>query len=265
MKDKDLKNLFLNETSKIDINMSEKLKNTPIQSSKQQIQEATVKKKFNWRNWFLPITATACLIIMLFSFVIPWNSTGGNSYLTAYILEINQSLALSEEENDDSSEINPSFAFVTDEDDNIINICSVNEDADEILNNEEFNDISNMKLSEAIEKVIKITSNEGIFDEYTDKIKIYALNDNKNKIDKKLNRFGEFIKQDLKEFGYEEIDFEKRSMEIDFFREKMGFDKMFDKLDDMRDDIKMHDRFKGEFPPPPPPPNGENFPPEPTE
>ena len=247
MKNKDLKKLFLQETAKIDIIMSEKLKNTPIQSPKQDVQDFRPKKNMNWLKLFLPITATACIIVLLFSFILPIRSTTSNSYLTAYILEIN-----------------PSFAFVTDEEDNIINICSVNEDADEILNNDEFNDITNMTLSEAVEKVIKITSEEGIFDEYTDTIKIYALNDNEKEIDSKLEKFGGFIQRDLREFVHSEIDFEKSPMKLDFFREKLGFDRDFNRLDDMRDYIKMHDRFKGEFPPPPPP-SGDEFTPPPAE
>ena len=260
MKNKKLKNMFLQETAKIDISMSEKLKNTQIQTIQtpkqeiQDVQEIKIKKTFNWKNMFVPITAVACAVIIILSFFIPTTSTssGGTSYLTAYILEIDQSTTI-DSNSEETENISPSIAIVTDDNDNIINIFSVNEDADEILNSNEFSDITNMKLSEAIEKVVKITSHEGYFNGNNDTIKIYALNDNKNKIDNKLDRFGEFIKTDLKEFGHENINFEKLPMQFDFFRDIMGFDRDFDRLDDMRNDIKMHDRLKGEFPPPPPP------------
>ena len=150
MKDKNIKNLFLQETAKIDVKMSEKLKNTPIQSSKQENSEIVIRKKFNWQKLFVPIT----------SVIFPLTSTASNAYLTAYILEINPTVELTgdgyaSDESTSDEEENISIAFVTDENDKMIKICSVNEDANEILSSEEFNDISNINLDEAIEKVIK--------------------------------------------------------------------------------------------------------------
>ncbi len=256
MKDKDLKKMFLKETENIDISMSEKLKNTPIETSKQKKVSVKENEKATWLRLFLPISALACCLILAFTFIFPLNTSTNTSYLTAYVMEIN-----------------PAIAIVADSEDNIINICSVNEDADEILSSAEFDDIIGKKLSLAVEKVIKVTSTEGILDGYTDKIRIFALNDNEKVLDKKLDRFGEMVRKELKEFGHEDIDFEKSPMKLDDFRDKMGFDDDFRKLDDMKKEIEEHDKYKGTTPPdkkpddnPPVPPGekeGDTPPPKP--
>lgn len=251
MKNKDFKKMFLQESENIVIKMSDKLQKTHIQALPES-QYSKADKKSPFLKRLIPITATfCCLIVALSIFII--NSATGGGYLTAYAIEIN-----------------PSICITTDANDKIINICSLNEDADEILSDIEFENIVGENIETAIEKIIKTVSEKGILDDYQNEIRVYALNDDKGVMDKKLKKVGDIVDKKLKEFGHEDIKVAKSEMTLNDFKDKMGFDGNFKRLDDMQKDIKEHGIFNDDVPPPKPEgsnpyENQDNPPPKPEE
>ena len=240
MKDKDIKNLFLKEDEKINIEMSQKLFGTPIEKKPATTvfqQKATPKKRFI----FAPLVSFALIIVLAVSLVLTNGINNSSSVLTAYVLDIN-----------------PSISITTNSDNEIVNICALNEDADEILADESFDNIVGESLDTAVENIITVAKEKGIFDEYQDNIQLWTLNDNPSKMREKLDGFGEMVRHNLDKLNLESINFEKHEMPLDEFRERMGFEGEYGKLDDMQKDIQRHDKYKGN----PPPPNGNNTQPD---
>ena len=233
MRNKDIKNLFLKEEDKIDIKMSNELKNTPIVMK----EKITPTHSFKKRWVFAPVGAVAMAFVVAFVLILTQTGTSASA-LTAYVIEIN-----------------PSISITTNAKDEVVNICSLNEDANTILSNAAFNDAVGKSLENAIKNIINVANEKGFFNGYDKTIKLYALNDNKKTMNKKLDNFGQMVRNELDFHGFEELPFEKAPMELDFFKEKMGFDNNFQRLDDMGKDIRKHDRFMGDVPPPPIPAN----------
>ena len=248
MTNKDFKEAFLKESESIDIRQSERLKQTPIQQSASDFSRAKTNKTRSFRKFFMPLTAACCLIIALSLFIInPFGTSDG--YLTAYAIDIN-----------------PSISIITDENDEVIKICSLNEDADAVLSDDEFDDIIGERFETAVGKIIKVVCENGVFNGYQDTIRIYALNDNRKIMDDKLNRFGNIVEKELERYGHGDIGLEKHEMTPNDFQEKMGIEGDFKRLDDMRNDIEKRDKYKGNPPPdgdvPPPKPEGDVPPPK---
>jgi len=242
MKNKDVKNLFLSENEKLNIEMSHELRNTPIQPP---VKEEAVIKSHGFKK-FIPIFSVACCLIIAIVLLAVSPIWSGDGNLTAYVIDIN-----------------PSISITTNQNNEVISICSLNEDADELLSSNEFDTVVGESLDVAVEKIIKTAADKGILNGYEDKIKIYALNDDKNVMDKRLDDFGQMVRKNLDEEGFKDIEFEKREMTINEFRDRMGFEREFDKLNDMRDDIRKHDRMHGGELPPPKPEGDDTPPPEP--
>ena len=245
MKNKKIKNLFLEENEKLNIEMSDELKRTPIQPPVEEAP-APVKRKPLMR--LLPMGAIACVLIIavMLAIINPFSSSNGT--LTAYVIDIN-----------------PSISITTDENDTVISICSLNNDADELLSSNEFDTVVGESLDTAVGKIIKAVSDKGILDGYEDKIRIYALNDDKKIMDKRLDEFGRLVRKNLDDEGFKNIEFEEREMTVGEFKDRMGFEKEFVRLDEMKDDIKNHDRMHGGELPPPKPDGDTTPPPEPRQ
>ena len=244
MKNKKIKNLFLEENEKLNIEMSNELRQTPIQPPVEEAP-APIKRKPLMR--LLPMGAIACCLIVavVLALVLPF---GSSDNLTAYVIDIN-----------------PSISITADENNTVISICSLNDDADELLSSNEFDSVVGESFDTAVEKIIKAASDKGILDGYEDTIRIYALNDNKGIMDKRLDEFGRLIRKNLDNEGFNNIEFEEREMTVNEFRERMGFENDFKRLDDMKDDIKKHDRMHGGELPPPKPEGDKTPPPEPRQ
>ena len=239
---KEFKKKFSVESENVDIRMSEKLKQTPIQPAASTLG-AKSEKRFSFRKAFMPLTALACCIIVVLSLVIinPFSSAEGG--FTAYAIEIN-----------------PSISIIADKNDNVLNVFSLNEDADAILCDGAFDDVVGESLETTVEKIIKVVSESGIFNDYHDNIRIYALNDDKKIMDDKLDKFDGILKNKLQKFGHGDIGREKFEMSPNDFKDKMDLQGDFGRLEDMKQDILRRDRYKGN----PPPANGNELPPKPN-
>ena len=239
---KEFKKKFSAESENVDIRMSEKLKQTPVSAAAETVG-AKSETRFSFRKAFMPLTALACCIIAVLSLVIldPFTSESG---FTAYAIEIN-----------------PSISIIADKNDNVLNVFSLNEDADAILCDGAFDDVIGKSLETTVEKIIKVVSESGIFNDYNDNIRIYALNDDKKMMDDKLDKFDGILKNKLQMFGYGDIGREKFEMSPNDFKDKMDLQGDFGRLEDMKQDILRRDRYKGDPPPvsgnDQPPPNGD--------
>ena len=246
MKTSEIKNLLKSESEKVDIKMSENLINTPILAAENKIP---IKKSNKTLFALIPSLAAAFMIAIIFAFSFFGNNgVISTAKLTAYVIEIN-----------------PSIAITTDENDKVINICSLNGDADDILSSEEFSEIVGKDFNLAVNKIISVANEKGVLDNYEQSIKIYAVCDSENLIPKKLDGFENLVKENLRGVGKDDIGIEKNKMAIDDFKGKMGFTGEEKRLDDMRNDIERHDRLQGDNPPPKPDgePQGDNPPPKP--
>lgn len=200
------------ENKDINIEMSEELKSTNIYISESKV--------YNKKPNFVPklCAVMACLLLMVFSITALLLNIDKNAGLTSYILEIN-----------------PALCITTDKKDNIINVCALNEDANEIVSNSEFDYVYGIKLEECLSKIIKIVKEKGYFDNYDNTVKIYAINDDLSEEKKKLDNFAIMMRKELGNFQTRNISFEKHELALSDFRKKIGAEENFAKLDDMRE------------------------------
>lgn len=245
MKNKQIEKMLLEESKNIDISMSENLKNEPIPPKNNKLNNTTITynfiktKKFKYIMAFASIFC-ALVIVALSIIFIPQNNTT-SAYLTSYILSIN-----------------PKISITTNSDDEVVNICSLNNDADQILGNSTFDNIIGLKLEDCVLKIINTAKDNNIFEGYTDTIKLYAINDNNNTLQDKLNKCENMLRRDMKNIGFENIEIETHQMQMKDFKNQMGFNQEFNRLDDMKDFLEHHDKYfdpnfiPGELPPPPP-------------
>lgn len=242
---KDFKKRFESETDQLNIRMSEKVKNAPVSVRR---EENVAKKSFVPRLRFA-LSFAACLMVfvMLGVFALP-NATVKTDAadITSYIIEIN-----------------PSLCITADADDKVLNICALNDDADEILSDDKLQDAVGKSLTECLDKVINVIADKGFLDGYSDTVRLYAVNDNKSKLTKNLNGFERDFKNGMREYGFDNIPVEKREMSLDDFKGKTGFEGDFKRLDDMKDFLRERDRFfNPDHQPPSNPPQGDNPPPD---
>ncbi|MBQ7307013.1 MAG: hypothetical protein IJW82_00620 [Clostridia bacterium] len=218
MKKKSMKELLINEIEQIDIKMSERVKNTKIVKVEKNSIRFTkfLTFKFVFVMSFI-IIALSCILYCL-------DKNNSTTYITSYILEIN-----------------PSICVTADNEDNVISIYPLNEDANLILSDMSLNNISGEKLSDCLSKIIKVISDEGIFDNYENTIKLYAINDNEKICSKKLDEFEGFIKKELNSLGVKDVPFEKHEMNMFDFKEKLGVDDGFDNLNQMKNFLEDKD------------------------
>ena len=222
MDKRDFENKLKEESSKINIEMSENLKNTPI------VQSANIKNQSKKLSLFPKLASICCVLILMVCcglFCFNKGNTEDLANLTSYIMEIN-----------------PSICITTDINNKIVNVCALNEDADTILSNSDLDNIIGEDFEICINKIIKVISDEGYFENYENTIKLYAINDNKEIRNKKINDLEVIVQRNLNDLGFGHIPFEKHEMEMKDFKEKMGFDEDFGKLDDMHDFLKNKDK-----------------------
>lgn len=222
MNKRDFENKLKEESSNINIQMSENLKNTPIVRT---LKAKNQSKKLSLLPKLASICCALLIIVCCGLFCFNKDNTEDSANLTSYIMEIN-----------------PSICVTTDIHNKIVNICALNEDADTILSSSEFDNIVGEDFEICINKIIKVVSDEGYFENYENTIKLYAINDNKEMRNKKLNDFEKIMQRNLNDLGFGHIPFEKHEMEMKDFKEKMGFEEDFGKLDDMHDFLKNKDK-----------------------
>lgn len=212
MNKKEFKQMLNLESLKIDIEMSEKLKNTNIPKKEEylyQTKKTSIIPKF--------ISIFACFILCVFCVSVLFVNKAPETAegITSYIMEIN-----------------PSICITTDKDDNIIKVCALNGDANAIVLDEQLTNIEGKSFDDGIDKLMTVIKNNGFFDNYDEVIRIYAFNDSNECQYNRLNHFEELMKRKMVEFGYN-ISFEKHRLGMDDFKEKVGFEEEYQTLNDM--------------------------------
>lgn len=217
------------ENLNLNVEMPKKLKNEHIETKKvENLNSENSNDKFKWL--FNPKFATiisCCLVFICSIFCVLFidNKSDESLNLTSYIMEIN-----------------PSICVTTDATDKIINVCALNEDANSILNNNSLTDIVGYDFEKGINAIIDVVFEEGYFSNYEDSIKLYAINDNSETMAKKLDNFENVMKKKMDDLGAGEIPFEKHGMEMHDFKDKLGIEDDFKKLDDMHNFLKNKDK-----------------------
>lgn len=209
------------ENSKIDIKMSEKLKNTKIPKKDEFLYQTK-------RISSIPklISILSCFLFCFFCVAIMFSQKKLeiSNGITSYIMEIN-----------------PSICITTDKNDNIINVIALNDDANAIVLDNELENIEGQKFDFCVKKLIGVIKKNGYFDNYDDKIKIYAFSDSNERQHNSLDHFEKIIKEKIDEFGYD-IPFEKHRIGMDDFKEKIGFEEDYKTLDDMQDFFEKREK-----------------------
>ena len=215
-----IKNLFLEEENKLNIQLNKKVLETPISKKNEE------KTSKNNLRYLLASLTTCCLIIVMCICFFPFKTQTVQAEITSYILEIN-----------------PAFCITCDREDNVLNISSLNEDANYILEKSYFNNVVNLNFNSCIYYIIN-SIDENIFKNYgSNKIKIYAVSDNFEETNDKLKNFGNIIRSNLDIRGYNNIEFEKEQISIEIFKNKMGFNNNSTRLDDMKNEIIRHNKY----------------------
>lgn len=230
MNTKDFKTKLKQENNNINIDMSDSLKSTKISTKDEFVSECKCKPQF----FKLAVCFTCFLFaaICLCGILIPKQNTAVG--LTSYILEIN-----------------PSICITTDKDDKVINICALNNDANEIVTDQVLCGFEKLNFDECLGKLMYVIKKQGFFDNISDEdrsIKLYAINDSNETQYQRLEHFEEIMKNKMNEFGYQNVPFEKHRIGMDDFKEIVGFDEEYKTLDDMQEYFRKKDV---RFPPPP--------------
>lgn len=222
MNKKEFANLLKSENTKLEFEMSERLKNTQIVQKEEYLFE---KRKTSLLPRF--ISLFACFVFCAFCFSLifinkkPEESAEG---ITSYIMEIN-----------------PSICITTDENDKIINVCALNYDADAIVLDANVVNIEGQSFDAGIERLMTVIRDKGYFDSHNEAIRIYAFNDNNECQYNRLNHFEELMKRKMTEFGYD-IPFEKHRIGMDDFKEKIGYEEEYQTLNEMQDFFRQRGR-----------------------
>lgn len=243
---KDLKNILISETENVDLPMSKKLLETQILSKEDVEKEASnlkdnlfygisdfeTNKKYKSAFSLKIALSSLCLVMVMvftvFSFF-GFNKTQASA-LTTYIIEIN-----------------PSICITTDENDNVVSACSLNDDGDELLSDTSFDEITGKSFDECLRVVVRylIEHQYLLFKTENTKNTInFKITNNKESFAiSKGNHAKKFIYEEFKHYGYLDYEIENQYLSLPDFRDKMGFDKEFKDLDDIRDDLISHRKY----------------------
>lgn len=241
-----LKNILISETENVDLPMSKKLQETQILSKEQILKETSqlndnILNGINYYNTSIKrkpafglkfaLTSLCLVMVMVFTvFSFFGFSNTQASALTTYIIEIN-----------------PSICITTDENDDVVSACSLNDDGDELLSDTSFDEITGKNFEECLKIVVKylIEHQYLLFKSENTKNTInFKITNNKESFAiSKGNQAKEFIYEELKHYGYLDYEIENQYLPLPDFREKMGFDKDFKDLDDIRDDLISHRKY----------------------
>lgn len=210
--------------------MSEKISQTPITFGDEFVFKP--KKKFGY------FRLAMCLACFVFMFVcvcsLIFQKPQGKTYgLTSYILEIN-----------------PSICITTDEDDNVINICALNDDANIIVSDETMTNFKKLSFDECISKIMSIIEREGFFENFSKSdrtIKLYAFNDDNETQYNRLKHFEKVMHDKMDKYGFKDVPFETYRPGMDEFKKIVGIEDEYKTLDDMRDYFYHKDIL---YPPP---------------
>ena len=235
---KNLKSMLKEEIESVDVKMSKKVLDTPIDkinvsSNFENAKTPTKSFKFKLKPLLMSLCMVLVAVITAVSLIVRTTNTA--SALTSYIIEIN-----------------PSVCIVTDDSDVVINAYSLNNDGDELLSNFEPNGKS---FEDVLKFIVDSSIEKGFIDfDKTPKINLSITNDYERHSVKKGKRAKNIFDEELRNKGFIDFDIDAKPMGVIDFKQKMGFDKPSNHLDDFKDDIKSKPKFfDPNFIPPPPP------------
>lgn len=230
MNKKELQEKLKKENLDINIEMSDKVKDAKI-STKDKFIANSEKRPVLFRL----AVSLACFVFMavcVCSLIFQNNKDKTTYGLTSYILEIN-----------------PSICITTDEDDDVISVCALNDDANVIVSDESMANFKKFSFDECISKIMSIIEREGFFENFSKsdrRIKLYAFNDSSEMQYNRLKYFEKVMHDKMGEYGFPDVPFETYRPGMDEFKKMIGFDEDYKTLDDMRDYFKRKDAM---FPP----------------
>ena len=222
MKNKEIKSLFSESNDKINIPLSQRVLDEPIEP----VPDTATSKPKTFR-WKLAIYSL-CLVVFSFSiFAVVLISMANRtqevyaSNLTSYIIEIN-----------------PSFCITTDNQDMVVSVVSLNLDGNEILSDDFFSNISNagISLCDCLKKIINLT-NINDFIKSDSLVKVFTINNQEQFAREKGKNAQLEISKDLEELG-KDIPVEFYYMEVEEFKNRMNFEGESEDLDNFIEEIK---------------------------
>ena len=235
-----LKQILKQETESINLTMSQKLIDTPIEvdpaitaedlsifETQDKLFNNSKKFKFNLKA----LISCLCSFILIFTFsvIISQNTKNNISDITSYIIEIN-----------------PSICITTDKNNLVVNAYSLNYDGDDLLSNSSFDNIEGLNFEDCLKSIINLSIQKGyINNDISDPRDIIfrVTNNEKNYALDKGIYAKKIFEQELINNGFSNYNVDSEYMPVTEFKTRMGFDKRNNDLDKMKDDISSHSRY----------------------
>lgn len=225
---KNLKSLLKEEIESVDMKMSKKVLENPIDkvevSSNFKTANPTPNKSFKLKlkPLLMCICVFAVALVTAISLIVKTTNTA--SALTSYIIEIN-----------------PSVCIVTDESNEVVNAYSLNNDGDELLS--EF-DFCGKQIDDVLKLIVDSSIEKGFisFDKIP-KIDLSITNDREKYAIRRGNHAREIFEKELIDKGFKDFDITNKQLPVFDFKQRMGFDGNSNHLDDFREDIKNRHKF----------------------
>jgi len=228
MKNKDLEFFIKDELNNIRIPMSRKILETPIELSKAKSTASHLKYKPPfYKSWKL-LSSAICSLILIFTiaFVVNINSTTA-SCLTCYTLEIN-----------------PAVTLAVDDTNEILSVCSLNEDGDTLLNDEDLSDLVGSDFFSGMEMIFDVSFKQGFIDTEQDHlVRLFVLNNSADYARRCLNTARAQVDNYFEENNFENVACSGYLMNMDEYKFRMGFNSSDKDLDKMREQIMQHNMF----------------------
>ena len=237
---KNLKSLLKEEIESVDMKISKKVLETPIDkidvSSNFETSKPIQNKSFKLK--LKPLLMSLCIfavaLITAISLIVRTTNTA--SALTSYIIDIN-----------------PSVCIVTDEEDEVVNAFSLNNDGDKLLAEFEFN---GKKFDDVLKFIVDSSIEKGFisFDKPL-KLDLSITNDQEKHAIRRGKLARDIFEKELKNKGFKDFNINDKPLPIFDFKQRMGFNRDSHHLDDFREDIKSRPKFFDPNFVPPFPPN----------
>ena len=235
MKNKDINDLLKKENNDLNIPLSNKILSISLQEKSNEVSQKKIYKNPIGYNLLKYIVPTVCSCVFAFiillgaitSFYIVDNNKQKASNLTSYIIEIN-----------------PIVCITADNDNNVISVCSLNNDGDIILSDDYFSEVygNNISLKDCINKIMALTFSNRSF-EINQNIRLFAINNKENLAKEKGIFVKDYIKANLVNLNFENIDVELKYMNVEKFSGRMNFEGNYQNLDDYEEEIQNKQRY----------------------
>ncbi len=222
-----IKSMLKEEIESVDIKVSNKVLETPIDKVNISSNFENIKqppKSFKFR--LKPLLMSLCMVFVVLVIVVSLiaKTTNAASVLTSYIIDIN-----------------PSVCIVTDDSDVVVNAYSLNNDGDELL--ADF-DVNGKKLDDVLKLIVDSSIEKGFisFDK-PPKIDLSITNDHEKHSISRGKYAREIFENELKNKGFNDFDITYKPLPVFDFKQRMGFDGDSNHLDDFKNDIQRRHKF----------------------